>query len=88
MGPRNMPYMLEKPEDASSGPFSTSSGPAPEPRKAESALSKPKPVASKPTDVVDATFGDSDDDDDSNGGDDEEGDGGSHKLIQPKTQKR
>ena len=49
-----------------------------EPRKAESTLSKPKPVAPKPPDVLDATFGDSDDDDDSNGGDNEEEDGGGH----------
>ena len=39
-------------------PSEPPSGPPAGPPKAESPLSKPKPVASKPTDVVDATFGD------------------------------
>ena len=69
-------------------PSQPPSGRPAEPRKAESAPSKPKPVASKAPDVVDATFSDSDDDDDSSGGDDEEEDGGGHELIQPKTHAR
>ena len=59
-------------------PSDPPSGAPAQPPKAESTLSKPKPVAPKPPDVLDATFGDSDDDDDSNGGDNEEEDGGGH----------
>ena len=73
-----MPYMLEKPEDASSGPSRPPSAPSalrPEP---ESAQPPPKGGTSKANDVVDATRGDSEDGDDSNGGDNEEEDGGGH----------
>ena len=70
--------MLEKPEDASSGPSRPPSAPSalrPEP---ESAQPPPKGGTSKANDVVDATRGDSEDGDDSNGGDNEEEDGGGH----------
>ena len=56
--------------------------------EADGAPPKPKGGASKPKDVVQATWEDSEDEDDSNDSDDEEGGGGGHRPIQPKTEKR
>jgi hypothetical protein len=66
-------------------PLPTAPRKAPE---AESAPPKPKRGASKPLDVVYATWEDSEDDDDSKDSDDEEGGGGGPRLIQPKTEAR
>ena len=64
------------------------SDPPPKPPEADGAPPRPKRGASKPTDVVYATWDDSENEDDSNDSDDEEGGGGGHRPIQPKTEKR
>ena len=69
-------------------PSDRPSDPPPKRPEAESAPTKRKRGASKPTDVVYATWDDSEDDDDSNDGDDEEEGGGGKRLLQPKTEKR